>query len=1763
MASDPYFSVIPSGRFALGLQGPAASPGDHGAMAYTGVSQTIGGLAINPGKFETYMYDARPSNAAIAVTALGSNVVTLIDANMSQYFHINDAVYGASLPLGTMVLSIAGANITVSQAATANSIVNLTAHSIITLQLAVGSASARALRGASNLVVGDAISGTGVAAGTTVSAVAGNLVTLSLAATASGDATVFRLAGGDWVHVGALSPDPKQHTVKDLEVVATCSFLYGRGKFIQGYVISPTTLRIDAGGNYLSSGSVLFGKYVRPGTIVTGISPAPSINITISVPLDPLATTGSTIYMHNGGTGAATDNWGPYYSIFTNRENVDVVDPAAVVPLASAAQTQRYDQLGARGFVTIGTTSVVLDYNGATSGSLSFAPGVALPVTGQYVQAGATMTVSASAGNLTAVLSAPATGTGWTTLYAPTAYGLRLQTYGGFYTALKSQYRTVQLEDLVSAPDERVPVIFWMQKQQPTGSALLSVAVGGGGSGYTSAPTVTISAPSNSTVGAVSANTLRACFTLNSTVLHVSVDLTGIVSALAVMGASISISGAGIAMGTTVTGASVANRTVTISAPTLTTQLNATLTLTSVSPSMLLCANVTNSGSGLTCEQPRTIVGGTGTGAAAQVYTGSIVSLLLIARAGSSYTNGTYPLTFIGGDPDEPATACCTVSGGSVTSVAILFAGRNYRSTPRVLLNGAGSVALSSVALFKATIEGGRNSKVVVTANGFGVLGATISSTCTAQATAVLSAGSVSGITLDYVGAGYTAPPIVTLSGGGGSGAWAFANLVAPVGNAPPASVSGWLAGLPLSAAEKARAQYVQLFMTRDLGDYEYHTVPNQNYIVNERWNNGDYDRARVQAISFGPPTDTSREAINAFSLQATLVQFSDAVYSSQEQTVAFVPSRAPDTALGVSADSSHYGIVSAVGGGADAITAVNMQAYAVEGVRSVTVPFGGTGYGAAPGVVFSGVTGAAATAVINAGVVRSVDVTNSGNSGAAALTAAFSSGGALAIVNRLAPTSFRGNTLPSTMTLLSEAGAVLARDTTLTVGALAGATPGSATVSFPTGGAWAGYGYAEVSAFSGDVRLTATNLGSAQLSFALPQWFVRTGAINVATNTELFVSPTEAQNMVAGTVIVICVGASSYSRTIDAVGYNAAASSIALLLSASVPVASDSTVYFSHWIRPGDRLYRDPNGSNATDVWTSDLVSAVSYTALAATVTLTAAALTNGLTTVVSTRPPTVQRYMYARAPAAAKPALVAALNGIDAEIAVPNPAVASLSALKLLALLEAGASPTLYASIPTPTGSVFACELAAYSNWAQTVGPCALAGVAARNTPVNQNGFFSVTQSRAPTPAETAAATAALASLGVASYGLLGVRIAGGGYGIDGRYVPDVPHTLDVVPVAPLLPAFLRALRIGYDGALGVYTPSVSGGTATFSEVPMSALFLFTLQDLDPATLECVTVKAVGHETVLHPFDTVIATASFNESVYVAGSPELQLLIGSTPFALQYDAGSGSTHLQFSGQVPAGAHGALGPPAGAGITYPPGSSITNAIGDPAVVAAPDCYLFARPYMVVGDPYVVPLEGAPYKLQPRAPAALLLQAPGVRVTADFYELSMPAMRRAARRAAARIGAKSPSHMTFFRSFLIATAGSTLHIDAESWAVLHQEGALHARHMQTFTETATGLDMFAPYANARREAHVLRIQLTPAIALRLLRFPTAPQLRSGVGLECTREVIASLSGALRSSALARELASVRDATDGAPYAHKSSTELFINQQRGTSMVARV
>ncbi len=155
-------------------------------------------------------------------------------------------------------------------------------------------------------------------------------------------------------------------------------------------------------------------------------------------------------------------------------------------------------------------------------------------------------------------------------------------------------------------------------------------------------------------------------------------------------------------------------------------------------------------------------------------FSGPLTGLTLTA-GGTGYTSA--PLvTITGGGATIDATASATIAGATVNGATVTARGSGYVSAPTVTLTGGGGSGATATATLTRIVSAvtvtnwgnGYTSPPTVVFNGGGGSGA--------AATATVASGHIIAITVTNGGSGYLVAPTVGFSGGGGTGARATAS---------------------------------------------------------------------------------------------------------------------------------------------------------------------------------------------------------------------------------------------------------------------------------------------------------------------------------------------------------------------------------------------------------------------------------------------------------------------------------------------------------------------------------------------------------------------------------------------------------------------------------------------------------------------------------------------------------------------------------------------------------------------------------------------------------------------------------------------------------------------------------------------------------------------------------------------------------------------------------------------------------------------------
>ena len=215
-----------------------------------------------------------------------------------------------------------------------------------------------------------------------------------------------------------------------------------------------------------------------------------------------------------------------------------------------------------------------------------------------------------------------------------------------------------------------------------------SVGITATGSGYTTPPTVTVSAPNE-------ANGVQA--TVTASISNAASTITNI---------SITAGGSGY----------TSFPTVTIAAPTSPYGVQAQAVVTSITGGAISSIQITNPGYGYTTAPSITF--SSGAAAATAVVGSGLVTGLTITNAGSGYTSAP-TLTFTGGGGSGAAAVAgpLTFKTGTI-GILVTSSGTGYASAPTVVISAAPAGGTNAAAT--AIVFGGQVTQIIVTNPGAG-----------------------------------------------------------------------------------------------------------------------------------------------------------------------------------------------------------------------------------------------------------------------------------------------------------------------------------------------------------------------------------------------------------------------------------------------------------------------------------------------------------------------------------------------------------------------------------------------------------------------------------------------------------------------------------------------------------------------------------------------------------------------------------------------------------------------------------------------------------------------------------------------------------------------------------------------------------------------------------------------------------------------------------------------------------------------------------
>ena len=230
-----------------------------------------------------------------------------------------------------------------------------------------------------------------------------------------------------------------------------------------------------------------------------------------------------------------------------------------------------------------------------------------------------------------------------------------------------------------------------------TPTQVTSVALTAGGTGYTSAPTVTFTGGGGT--GATATATVAGPVT-SATVTNGGSGYTSAPTVTFTGGGGTGATASAVMSGS-VTAVTVTNGGANYTDPPAVTLVGgggtgATATA-AVAGGSVTGINVTNGGSGYTSAPAVTITGGGGTGATAtSTVVTDAVSAINVTNGGTGYT--TAPTVAFAGGGGTGAAATATVTTDVVSAIAVTAGGTGYTSAPTVTITGGGGTGATATA---------------------------------------------------------------------------------------------------------------------------------------------------------------------------------------------------------------------------------------------------------------------------------------------------------------------------------------------------------------------------------------------------------------------------------------------------------------------------------------------------------------------------------------------------------------------------------------------------------------------------------------------------------------------------------------------------------------------------------------------------------------------------------------------------------------------------------------------------------------------------------------------------------------------------------------------------------------------------------------------------------------------------------------------------------------------------------------------------------
>lgn len=358
----------------------------------------------------------------------------------------------------------------------------------------------------------------------------------------------------------------------------------------------------------------------------------------------------------------------------------------------------------------------------------------------------------------------------------------------GLYVLVRRIYETLPGPILSgNHVDELTKIIYDYTKQQVlsgtvsgsiTGAGVTSLVITNPGTGFTGNPTLTFSAPPSGVTATGTATFSAASPSGKIGSVTFGSGGTGYTSAPLVSINIISGGGSGASITANLVPSTLASVLLTAGgsgytdAPAVAIADNAGTGSGGLAQAFLIAGTldtvtVDTPGSGYTVATVA-LVGGGGTGATATATIGAgTITAISVTGAGTGYTSA--PQAVINGD-GTGAIAHANLVATSVDHITVTATGSNYGDATATLSGGGGSGAMAGALLAPTAVQ---SYTLTAAGSGYSVFTTVVSGGGGSGASAVanLATGTVTGVTITNSGSGYVTAPTVTVSGGGGTGA--------------------------------------------------------------------------------------------------------------------------------------------------------------------------------------------------------------------------------------------------------------------------------------------------------------------------------------------------------------------------------------------------------------------------------------------------------------------------------------------------------------------------------------------------------------------------------------------------------------------------------------------------------------------------------------------------------------------------------------------------------------------------------------------------------------------------------------------------------------------------------------------------------------------------------------------------------------------------------------------------------------------------------